>query len=215
MTPQRQPRQRNRRQSRAAILDAASHIFAEQGLAGARTDAIAAAAGVNKALLYYYFRSKEALYQAVLTEQLTAFHGKAVALLSQPGPAGRILLRYVGEHFDFIRAHPHYPRLFQRMMLAGDPAGQRVVAERMLPVAQKLTALLRRGMRDGELRACDVLHAAVSIVALTVFYFNSAPIIRLVTGAEPFSPGNMKRRKSEALAFIRHALLVKPEARLR
>ena len=53
-------------ETRATILRAAEHIFAEQGLAGARTDAIAAAAGVNKALLYYYFPSKEGLYCAVL-----------------------------------------------------------------------------------------------------------------------------------------------------
>jgi len=206
---------RNSRRSRAAILEAAGRIFAEHGLAGARTDAIAAAAGVNKALLYYYFKSKDALYRAVLEEQLTGFHVRALGLLSQPGSAAQVLLRYVGEHFDFIRAHPHYPRLFQRMMLTGDPRGERLVAERMLPVAQKLGTLLRRGMRDGELRECDVLHTAISLVALTVFYFNSAPIIRLVSGAEPFSPANMRKRKAEVLAFIRHALLLKPEASAR
>ena len=212
MTGRRDTAQRNSRKSRAAILEAAGRIFAEQGLAGARTDAIADAAGVNKALLYYYFNSKDALYRAVLEEQLTGFHVKAVALLSRPGPAAQILLQYVGEHFDFIRAHPHYPRLFQRMMLSGDPRGERLVAERMLPLAQRLAALLRRGMRDGELREYDVLHTAISLVALTVFYFNSAPIIRLVSGEEPFSPANMKKRKAEVLAFIRHALVIKPEA---
>ena len=51
--------------TRAAILAAAEQIFAKAGLDGARTDAIAAAAGVNKALLYYYFKSKDGLYEAV------------------------------------------------------------------------------------------------------------------------------------------------------
>jgi AcrR family transcriptional regulator len=53
-------------ESRAAILQAAAHEFAEHGIAGARTDAIAKEAKVNKALLYYYFRDKETLYAAVL-----------------------------------------------------------------------------------------------------------------------------------------------------
>jgi TetR/AcrR family transcriptional regulator len=53
-------------QSRIAILDAAVREFAREGVAGARTDAIAKSAGVNKALLYYYFKDKEAIYQAVL-----------------------------------------------------------------------------------------------------------------------------------------------------
>ena len=53
-------------ESRAAILQAAAHEFAEHGIAGARTDAIAREARVNKALLYYYFKDKETLYGAVL-----------------------------------------------------------------------------------------------------------------------------------------------------
>ena len=213
---QRQNHRRyNSADSRASILEAAGRIFAEQGLSGARTDAIAAEAGVNKALLYYYFKSKENIYRAVLEEQLTGFHLKALQILSQDGPVASILLQYVGNHFDFIGAHPHYPRLFQRMMLAGDRRGERLIAQRIIPVARKLDALLRRGIRNGELRPFDVDHTAVSLVALTVFYFNAAPIIRIVSGQDPFSPVNLRRRKAEVLKFIRYALLSDPEADLR
>jgi len=59
-------------QSRAAILKAAVAEFAREGVAGARTDSIARSAGLNKALLYYYFKDKEGLYQAVLDEVLAA-----------------------------------------------------------------------------------------------------------------------------------------------
>src|ERR1022692_1875258 len=81
-------------ETRAAILRAAERIYAESGLAGARTDAIAAAAGVNKALLYYYFKSKEGLYQAIVGSQLEQFQQQAREVLSAKGPAGPILLRY-------------------------------------------------------------------------------------------------------------------------
>ena len=60
-------------ESRAAILEAAVAEFADDGIAGARTDAIARAAGVNKALLYYYFKDKEALYGAVLDRVFAGF----------------------------------------------------------------------------------------------------------------------------------------------
>jgi len=205
-------RQRKRTESRATILEAAGRLFAEQGLSGARTDAIAAQAGVNKGLLYYYFKSKEDIYWAVLHEHVTSFHVKALALLSRGGPAAPILLQYVSDHFDFIRAHPHYPRLFQRMMMTGGRRGEQLVAERMLPVAHKMDALLRRGIRNGEMRALNVFHTTVSLVALTVFYFNAAPIIRLISGQDPFTPRNMRRRKAEVLRFIRYALLTDPEA---
>lgn len=203
---------RHRTESRASILEAAGRVFAREGLAGARTDAIAAEAGVNKALLYYYFRNKEDIYWAVLDEQVTGFHTKALELLSGDGSPAETLLQYVGNHFDFICAHPHYPRLFQRMIMAGGKRCERLVAERLVPVAQQLDALLRRGIRNGELRAFDVGHTAISLVALTVFYFNAAPIIRLVSKRDPFSPANMRKRKAEVLTFIRYALLTHPEA---
>src|ERR1700730_10193304 len=65
-TPPRMGSRGQPEESRAAILQAAAKEFAEHGIAGARTDAIAREAGVNKALLYYYFRDKETLYGAVL-----------------------------------------------------------------------------------------------------------------------------------------------------
>src|SRR5215831_16286335 len=68
ITPTRLGTRGKPEQSRAAILKAAVREFAREGVAGARTDAIARSAGVNKALLYYYFKDKEALYQAVLDE---------------------------------------------------------------------------------------------------------------------------------------------------
>ena len=75
---------------------------------------------MNKALLYYYFKSKEGLYQAVVGSQVREFQQQAREILSAKGPAGPILLRYVSYHFDFIGTHPHYPRIFQRMMMEGD-----------------------------------------------------------------------------------------------
>jgi len=212
MRQHRNHRQRSTAESRTSILEAAGRIFAGQGLSGARTDVIAAEAGVNKALLYYYFKNKEDIYWAVLDEEVTGFHLKALTLLSQEGPAAPTLLRYVSNHFDFICAHPHYPRLFQMMMMAGGRRCERLVAERIIPVAQKLDALLRRGIRSGELRPFDVGHTAVSLVALTVFYFNAAPIIRLVSGRDPFNTANLRKRKAEVLKFIRYALFTDPEA---
>jgi TetR/AcrR family transcriptional regulator len=112
------PRPR-RAETRGAILVAAARIFAESGLAGARTDAIAAAAGVNKALLYYYFDSKERLYEAVVEDHFSEFNRQALDLLTSPGSARAILLQYVKLHFDFIRTRHRYASLYQQLMIAG------------------------------------------------------------------------------------------------
>jgi TetR/AcrR family transcriptional regulator len=199
--------------TRATILKAAECIYAEYGLAGARTEAIAAAAGVNKALLYYYFKSKEDLYQAVVGTHVREFHRLAENVLSVKGPAGPILLRYVSNHFDFIGTHPYYPRIFQRMMMVGDRTLELMVREHSLPLSKMLLALLERGMRSGEFRRLDRQHTVLSLAGLTMFYFNMAPALRMITGQDPFTKANLARRKAEVLKFIRYALFRNPEAR--
>jgi TetR/AcrR family transcriptional regulator len=205
-------RHRDSAETKALILKAAERIYAECGLAGARTDAIAAAAGVNKALLYYYFKSKEGLYQAVVGSQLKGFQEQARKVLSAKGPAGPILLRYVSYHFDFIGTHPNYPRIFQRMMMEGDRALEQLIRNHSIPLKRRLVAVLERGMKSGEFRRVDKNHAIISIAGLIVHYFNIAPAFRLVTGQDPFSKVNLETRKAEVLNFIRYALFRHPEA---
>ena len=98
-------------ESRAAILKAAVAEFAREGVAGARTDAIARSARVNKALLYYYFKDKEALYQAVLDDVFIGVRTAIHSALSQPLPPRRRLTAYLCAHFDYIASHPLYPRI--------------------------------------------------------------------------------------------------------
>src|SRR5215469_3322703 len=106
-------------ESRAKILAAAERAFARDGLAGARTDAIAAQAKVNKALLYYYFKSKEQLYEAVIEEHMRAFNLQAFKILGAPDPPKAVLLRYVNLHFDFISQRRRHAALFQQFMMQG------------------------------------------------------------------------------------------------
>src|SRR5215468_3848624 len=183
--------------TRQAILAAAERVFAESGLAGARTDAIAAKAGVNKALLYYYFKSKDSLYQSVLEDHFREFNHQALELLSASGSARDILLRYVSLHFDFISARHQYASLFHQMMMAGGRLPERLVRKYFKPRSDAFAALLDRGMRSGEFRSADRFHTAVSIVALIVFYFSCAPVLRLLGHSDAYSQAHLKRRKQE------------------
>src|SRR5437016_8397408 len=100
-------------ESRAAILQAAVREFSREGIAGARTDAIARAARVNKALLYYYFKDKDTLYSAVLDQVFGGLTESIQVALSTDLPPREKLLAYVGAHFDYIAGHPVYPRIVQ------------------------------------------------------------------------------------------------------
>jgi TetR/AcrR family transcriptional regulator len=208
----RRSQEARRDESRAKILAAAEQVFARDGLAGARTDAIADAAGVNKALLYYYFKGKERLYEAVIEEQLREFNARALAVLEAPGSPRALLLRYVELHFDFIsQRHRHAP-LFQQLMMKGGKAPEKLFRKYIIPRSDALQKLLERGMRQGELRKASPFHAAISLVALIVFYFSAAPILRLIGRADPYAAASLKQRKNEVLDFIRHALFTEPDA---
>lgn len=198
--------------TRQAILAAAEKVFAESGLAGARTDAITANAGVNKALLYYYFGSKEGLYQAVLEDHFREFNRQALALLSAEGSAREILMRYVSLHFDFISARHQYAALFHQMMTAGGHLPERLVRKYFKPRSDAFAALLERGMRAGEFRSADRFHTAVSIIAVIVFYFSCAPVLQLLGRSDAYSAPNLRRRKQEVLEFIRQSLFCQPNS---
>lgn len=201
-------------ETRAAILAAAADAFAQAGLAGARTDAIATAAGVNKAMLYYYFKSKNRLYEAVVEDHFEEFNRRALEVLAAPGPARAVLLRYVGLHFDFITARRRYARIYQQMMMTGGRALERLVRKYFLPRSQALDRVLERGMRAGEFRRADRRHAAISIVALIVFYFSASQVLPLLGQADAYDQASLKKRKQEALDFIRHGLFLHPDAPL-
>jgi len=203
-------------ETRATILEAAERIFAEAGPAGARTEAIAAAAGVNKALLYYYFKSKNDLYLAVIEDQVKEFHRQAMDVLTAQGSPRSLLLRYVDLHFDFISARRRFASLFQhmQMMMAGGKPAERLVRKYVAPRAEALRELIDRGVREGEFRAVDRDQMAFSIGALIVFYFSCQPILRILGHADAYSDADLKRRKREVLDFIRYGLFRVPEAPL-
>src|SRR5215469_7743658 len=104
-------------ETRQRILDAALREFAAHGLAGARTETIAAAAGVNKALLYYYFDSKDALYQAALEDIAAHVRDTTMAMLMADASPGERILRAALSHFDRILSQQVFQSLMQQEMI--------------------------------------------------------------------------------------------------
>jgi len=193
-------------QSRAGILVAAGTIFARAGLAGARVDGIAAAAGVNKALLYYYFGSKQALFEAVIEDHFGDFNRRALAALGAPGSARAALLRYVSLHMDFISERHRLAPLFGQLTMTGGKFLRRVIRKYFAARGQALGQLLERGVRGGEFRRVDVFQTSMSIISLIVFYFSAAQILKMLGHRDAYSRSNLKRRKQEVLDLVRHGL---------
>jgi TetR/AcrR family transcriptional regulator len=196
--------------SRAAILQAAVREFAHEGVAGARTDAIARAAKVNKALLYYYFKDKEALYGAVLDQVFGGLIACVGEVLARDLPPREKIIAYAGAHFDYVASHPLYPRIVQgEMMGAGRGRAnhlERIVKKYFRPLFGRIAEVLSRGQASGEFRPVDPMNFVPSMIAVIVFYFTSAPVMRLMTGKDPMSPERVAARRAAVLDLISAAL---------
>ncbi|HKH97492.1 MAG TPA: TetR/AcrR family transcriptional regulator [Candidatus Sulfotelmatobacter sp.] len=197
-------------ESRAAILEAAAQEFAEHGIAGARTDAIARKARVNKALLYYYFKDKETLYSAVLDGAFSGLRETVFRVLDSDLPPRQKMMAYVGAYFDFIASNQMYPRLMQReMMRAREGQSQhidKVVKNYIRPIFARVSELMRKGIAEGEFRPVNPAHFVPSMVAMIVFYFSGAPMMRKIVGFNPLTPERIAERRAAVLDFISAAL---------
>jgi TetR/AcrR family transcriptional regulator len=200
------------KESRAAILRAAAQEFAEHGIAGARTDAIARAARVNKALLYYYFKDKETLYGAVLDNAFSGMKTNIFRVLDSDLPPREKIMAYVGAYFDFIASNQIYPKLMQREMMRareGDSVHiNRLVKTYFQPIYRRVGELLHKGIAEGEFRKVDPAHFIPSMVAMIVFYFSSAPVMQRIVRFNPLTPERIAERRAAVLDFISAALFL-------
>jgi TetR/AcrR family transcriptional regulator len=200
---------RHPERSRNAILQAAIREFAQQGIAGARTGSIARAARVNKALLYYYFKDKESLYGAALDYIFHQLRHHMTEVLDRDLPPGQKMLTYVAAYFDFIASHNFNRNLVQvEMMRAGhgSPHLQRIAKEYFQPLFKRLSDVIRQGIESGEFRPVSPMQFIPSMVALIVFYFVNAPVMKSVMGVDPLSPARIAERRAAVLDFISAAL---------
>lgn len=197
-------------ESRAAILRAAVAEFAEHGIAGARTDAIAQAAHVNKALLYYYFKDKDALYEAVLDHVFSGLRERVIPVLeSKLGPREK-MLEYVGTYFDYIAANPRFPRVVQaewmRVGPKGNPQMLRIAREYFAPIYRRVAEILRKGAEKRQFRAVNPMDFLPSMVGVIIFYFSTAPAMKTLLNVDPLSKERIAERRKFVLEFISAAL---------
>lgn len=198
--------------TRAAILKSALEEFSHEGVTGARTDEIARRAGVNKALLYYYFKDKDGLYAAALEQVFTGLHDHVMTVLDDPGlPARQKLMKYVAAHFDYIASSPVYPRLVQREFMRTSGKGLSPVANRILerfgkPIYTKLTGLIHQGVASGEFRKVDPQQTLTSILGTIIFYFISLPAQQVMTPGDPTSPERIAARRAAVQEFVAAAV---------
>jgi AcrR family transcriptional regulator len=175
-------RTRDRERTRGAILEAARAAFARSGLAGARVDEIAEAAGANKRMLYYYFGSKEELFTAVLETVYEELSSAGASLDLDAMPPLEALDRIVDFVFTFYRDHPDAITLLNSENLHGARHLARSTRIREIepPFEARLARLIARGEALGAFRSgLDPVRLYVTIAALAYFYLGNGRTLSL------------------------------------
>jgi TetR/AcrR family transcriptional regulator len=161
---------------RRAILDSAERMFARDGFRATRTEAIAEDANISKALIYYYFGSKQTLYQEVLDRiRRDLESGLDYASLEQMKPRDA-LIEHLTRLLRQSAEKPHRAPLFALENIQNDGKYYGGPAASMLV----LVSIIKRGMRARVFRAVDARHAALNIMGACLHYFNVTKNARMM-----------------------------------
>jgi AcrR family transcriptional regulator len=198
-------RQRNPARTKAEILKAARDEFCENGLNGARVDAIAERAKANKRLLYHYFGNKEALYTAVLVDAYQEIRGGERELklsLYDPVEAMERLVRFTFRHF---LANPWFPRLLAVENLQNARFLKRItdIPSINSPLVEELVDILERGRKEGLFRTdVDPVQLYVSIAGLSYFYVSNSKTLSVIFNRDFEGITMIQDREAHAVQVI-------------
>ncbi len=187
------------RVSPARILAAAAVEFAERGFGGARVDRIARRARVNKAMLYYHFRSKQGLYRALLRRTFTVAAERMQAIAAAGGSPADQVDRVIAGLADLVREHEFFPAIMLREVAEGGAHLDRDTLLTLAAVPRAVGGIVQQGIAQRAFRDVNPLFAYFSMLAPIVFYLAAGPI-RKELGALHLA--NVQPRATDE--FVRH-----------
>lgn len=212
-TPQRRPAPD--RETEQKILDAARTVFIRRGTAGARMQEIAAEAGVNQALLHYYFRSKERLSAAVFEPLVARLFPALIQTLGSDASLDDKIDRLFSLYLENLSRSPflpgyiiselhHHPERVQQLLTAVTGASPGRV---LPPLFEKLGKQIEERVLAGTMRPISPQQFAVNLISLCVFPFAARPMLSIVFGMDDVAFDRfIAQRKTELPEFFRNAL---------
>lgn len=198
-------RLRDAERSQQTILDSARREFAEHGLGGGRMDRIAERAGLNKRLIYYYFKDKEQLFQSVLEQAYRDIRDAEQKLKLRELAPTEAIRRLVEFTWNYYLAHPEFLTLLNSANLHRARHLETSSRARALnsPLIEMLAEILERGRKDGSLRGgVDPVQLYVSIAGLSYFYLSNNHTLSVIFGRSLMTPKARNERLSHMCDVI-------------
>ncbi len=161
------------------ILAAAHKIFTTKGMAGARMQDIADEAGINKALLHYYFRDKEKLFEVVFLQEAQKFFPKINMIFQSDLPLFEKIEKFVNEYIDEMQENPYLP-WFVMNEINRDPDNflYKVWGKNNLPQPAKFLEQIDKEVKAGNIKRIDPMHLLMNMISMTIFPFIAKPMFQ-------------------------------------
>jgi TetR/AcrR family transcriptional regulator len=189
------------------IFDAAHELFVQKGLDGAKMQEIADRAGINKALLHYYYRTKEKLYEMVARAVISRAVPMVRQMVEGDEPLREKAERFIDFYIDLIGRNPFIPLFIISEINKHPDRFIDTILPKELPKPDKFFAQVEAEIAAGRIRPIDPRHLLINVVSLCVFPFLARPMIRIFLGV---SSEQLKQflgeRKTEVKRFVFAAL---------
>lgn len=190
------------------IIEAARKIFMHKGLSGARMQDIADEAGINKAMLHYYYRSKDKLFEIVFGEAIEQLLVKVNNVLAENMPVEQKITTVIHYYISNISENPYLP-LFVLNEIQQHPERivQRFVHAPLFPNIQLFIGEIGAAMQAGKFRKVNPAQLMVSIISMCIFPFVAKPLLQAAFSVNDVQFGMMMEERKKFVAdFVMHAL---------
>jgi AcrR family transcriptional regulator len=162
------------------ILEAAKKVFVEKGFDGARMQEIADTAGINKALLHYYFRSKDKLFLTIFEEAFKSFSPKLGLILISDLPFLEKIRLFIESYIDLLLENPFLPLFVLNEISRNPEVIQNVVVSSIEQIFKNMDAVISKEVELGLIRKVDTYQLILNIVSMCIFPFAGKPLLKLL-----------------------------------
>lgn len=185
------------------ILNAAKKVFLTRGMDGARMQDIADEAGINKALLHYYFRSKDQLFEKIFLEVASSFLPRIFSIMESESSLFEKIEQFCNEYISQISKTPYVPIFILNEINRQPQAFLKKVLGNNKPPIHLLLGQIQKEIKAGIVKPFDPLQLLMNILSLCIFPFVACPLIQLITGmdSKEFN-AMMEQRKKEVPRLI-------------
>ncbi|MGB7843420.1 MAG: TetR/AcrR family transcriptional regulator [Salinimicrobium sp.] len=160
------------------ILSAAEKVFQRKGMDGARMQEIANEAGINKAMLHYYFRSKRFLFEAVFIKAFSIIAPEINRVVNDDIPLFEKIKQFTHSYIDFIQKHPYLPNFIIQELNRDSNFISVLQSKKGFPDFRKFKVQVEREARDGKIRPIKAEQLFIHLLSLNIFPFLAAPLLK-------------------------------------